>query len=893
MPRHIIKTQVLELELPSVLTSRQLQDTVSRIYRESVIPVIERCCDEFDSPDTIHRFDSLCVDAGNIPPGELETELPARTEARLRDLLKINVEKLESNYIVAKTHSSKYKPLPTRTSQLELIKHFISTGTLPWWAEETDPGKLEENLKRTVADSPEDLADIIERAVRDPGKLKRLVCQFSDAVLMIIVNTMLRQSDAISRELIASFAKAFLDTDIYARYSRSDTRLAFWHEIFSIIAVSSWEKPDLSDFIKELLTRLSRKLGVNYQVLMKAVVKAAEKGCKSGSHLRKILSSKAVGKSFGGEVRESAQQDLPYLSKTTDGFPREKEAIADTKKPRYLERDIKHLTARIRENLLKLWRSREAGPEVNTDSLKRLIEKLLKIIKENVFSDLLKEQQSKPPTAQLSGYVKKLHKELETIIAELSGKKTAPEARTRFKASTPEIIDLLRQLDKLINKLSAKDTLPDYREQTIMKPPEGQTIAKLIDKRKVEYEKEQALRKAALLVAALKRDVHLFESSKDNETKDLYERKSQSTEQLLSKDKSTDRALKEYQKAVKTIEHYLSATKMTQATVSQLIKITRALAKKESFAKYKIRLERLQRELRAAIRMAQRGKNELKQEQPVKPDITSTGVTSPEGTSKTLKENENNILEGTKDGIKAVNMFANTASRRNASLFDTMNITSPKDTTGEGRDSGYEDPGNSGGNNKEIFYRNGGVGQAAERPYEIYRNKPEDGNDEIYIRNAGLVIFWPFLNRFFESVRLVKKGRFVSPEASERGVHLLQYLADGSTETPEHELALNKVLCGRLLAEPVAREFKITRKESGEGDSLMRAVIQNWPALGKISTDGLRAAFLQRRGVLKLHHGDWLVQVERETHDVLLDRLDWTISVIRLPWLENMIYTEW
>jgi len=63
--------------------------------------------------------------------------------------------------------------------------------------------------------------------------------------------------------------------------------------------------------------------------------------------------------------------------------------------------------------------------------------------------------------------------------------------------------------------------------------------------------------------------------------------------------------------------------------------------------------------------------------------------------------------------------------------------------------------------------------------------------------------------------------------------------------------------------------------------------------LGSISIEGFRIAFLQREGLLTVRNGDWLIRVERQTHDILLDRIGWTIGIIKLPWLDDIIYVEW
>ncbi|MBN2238847.1 MAG: hypothetical protein JW712_03660, partial [Dehalococcoidales bacterium] len=168
-----------------------------------------------------------------------------------------------------------------------------------------------------------------------------------------------------------------------------------------------------------------------------------------------------------------------------------------------------------------------------------------------------------------------------------------------------------------------------------------------------------------------------------------------------------------------------------------------------------------------------------------------------------------------------------------------------------------------------------------------------ENTDSVYFNNAGLVILWPLLEHFFAVLGLVKEGRFIDIIASERAVHILQYLVNEATETSEHELTLNKILCGLRQTDPVPRKIVLTKEDIEEADNLLRAVISNWPALGTISVDGFRAAFLQRQGMLTRRNGDWLVQVERQTHDILMDKLDWVISVIKLPWLDCLISVEW
>ena len=163
--------------------------------------------------------------------------------------------------------------------------------------------------------------------------------------------------------------------------------------------------------------------------------------------------------------------------------------------------------------------------------------------------------------------------------------------------------------------------------------------------------------------------------------------------------------------------------------------------------------------------------------------------------------------------------------------------------------------------------------------------------DGVYINNAGLVLLHPFLPRFFETLGISKEEEIHQPE---RALSLLYYLTTGQSKIPEYELVLPKILCEFPLLMPVPADFKITENEINEASALLEAVIEHWEVLRNTTPDGLRGTFLLRPGKLsQKEDGDWLLQVESRTFDVLLEHLPWGISMIKLPWMKNMLWVEW
>ncbi|NEQ68603.1 MAG: hypothetical protein F6K21_24500 [Symploca sp. SIO2D2] len=164
--------------------------------------------------------------------------------------------------------------------------------------------------------------------------------------------------------------------------------------------------------------------------------------------------------------------------------------------------------------------------------------------------------------------------------------------------------------------------------------------------------------------------------------------------------------------------------------------------------------------------------------------------------------------------------------------------------------------------------------------------------EEIYVPNAGLVIIWPFLERFYQTLGLVEGKSFNNLESGERAVLILQYLVDGSIDIPESNLPLNKILCGFDPFEPIPTAFEPTESEKAECQTLLSAIIQHWSSLKNTSIPGFQQLFLERKGILRVRDGCWLLQLEQAPQDVLLDTIPWSIRVVKLPWMEEIVYVE-
>ncbi|NGZ08803.1 MAG: hypothetical protein CV088_05370 [Nitrospira sp. LK70] len=173
----------------------------------------------------------------------------------------------------------------------------------------------------------------------------------------------------------------------------------------------------------------------------------------------------------------------------------------------------------------------------------------------------------------------------------------------------------------------------------------------------------------------------------------------------------------------------------------------------------------------------------------------------------------------------------------------------------------------------------------------IEREVHPEAREGIYVENAGLVLLHPFLPQLFSALGIADDDHLLQPA---RALSLLHFLATGRTVAPEYELVLPKILCHVTLGTPVESPVDLTVVEQEEAVALLEAVIRHWQVLRNTSPDGLRGAFLLRPGKVSFRDdGDWLLQIESCTHDILLDQLPWGLSMIKLPWMGHKLRVGW
>ncbi len=299
--RHIIKRQIIELTVQDQAAAPALQDQASRVYRQRIVPLIDRYCAELSQPDRLYRIESLELDLGVLDADDFEEQFVAKTNSALRQALAAQIGNQEQ-------HS------PKNQSALELFAFFVRTGSLPWWADNSQPRLLDENLQKLLGETPQELRGLLQTFARNAQLRQRIVCQYDDKQLSQLAGLLAPAYERSFRQDIKTLKTLLQKTKTCAEWPPSQLRHELWDVFLEMVAFGGQQYPSLTVFYRTALERVAAKLGKTGSALRAELGQVLqEHGQAGGSRpLKELL--KMLADAHAGMVSPlSASGELPRL----------------------------------------------------------------------------------------------------------------------------------------------------------------------------------------------------------------------------------------------------------------------------------------------------------------------------------------------------------------------------------------------------------------------------------------------------------------------------------------------------------------------------------------------------------------------------------------------------
>lgn len=193
---HIINRQVLDLRIDSREKAFALQGRVAELYNSRMLAILDNVLNELVPPGEVIIIDKIEIDLETFAEHELEEKLTRVFEDKVREELAAHVQ-------------WPLKKITASHSRLELLKHYLKTGMLPWWANKQQPemGRLLEDL---IAADRVKLTNMLAEIAATESPVKRLLNQFAPGALYKLEQSLLQIFTAPDRKIVADLFAALL-----------------------------------------------------------------------------------------------------------------------------------------------------------------------------------------------------------------------------------------------------------------------------------------------------------------------------------------------------------------------------------------------------------------------------------------------------------------------------------------------------------------------------------------------------------------------------------------------------------------------------------------------------------------------------------------------------------
>jgi hypothetical protein len=241
--KHIIEKQIVELITNNQEVAKDLQNLVSAIVKQKVIPEIEKICNKYADHNTIIRLDQLELDLGILTLAGFETEFfessVQQFEKKIDDIASelVYQESLNTgNKTVDKNllnPNKEGKLIQKQKEQLEVLQHFLETGQIPWYQQQNKEFSISRLIHQVVRESPDDLFALLKQILGNKNILHRFIYQFDDQIKQLIFNALYKKTDSNFNEKTVEAILNSWKPDGHLQFSQNRYNFIVWHTIYN------------------------------------------------------------------------------------------------------------------------------------------------------------------------------------------------------------------------------------------------------------------------------------------------------------------------------------------------------------------------------------------------------------------------------------------------------------------------------------------------------------------------------------------------------------------------------------------------------------------------------------------------------------------------------------
>ena len=262
--RHIIKKIIVEVIVQQKDNAYELQQKIGNLVQHKLTGLLEKKCDQYSPENELHRFEKLEIDLGRLNVDNLEQELTEKVDAEFKRILEQNVAQLELTPELSENKCYK--------SKQALIELFITTGTLPWWADNKNKELIADTYSELIK-SEKQKEMLYKLLLKDNKFLLRFINHLSDKSLNKMFEFSSQGTKAIQLQLYNFIHQQIKAIESLKHIPKNRIRQIIWSSIFK----ASFNNLDYNGLTTLALKNISEQLGMHINSFISAFSMAIKK----------------------------------------------------------------------------------------------------------------------------------------------------------------------------------------------------------------------------------------------------------------------------------------------------------------------------------------------------------------------------------------------------------------------------------------------------------------------------------------------------------------------------------------------------------------------------------------------------------------------------------------
>ncbi|WP_421872484.1 contractile injection system tape measure protein [Marinoscillum sp.] len=253
---HIIKSQIFEIGFFLEEKSLEFQKELSDLIRNELAEITDRCLSRFDR-QTLSVINRLEVDLGDIPYTKYLKSLPVIYE---EELLKQLIIKMDVGPDSEQQEGS-------IDSMLQMIRHFLVKGYMPWNYNETRWTTFDEIFVQSLKTNKEVFIKEVDSLLKSGVARTRLIRQLEDKTIHLLV----KEVEPSQADTIIQYHHDWMATQKHTDVIKAgDNELAksLWEFIFNYLYEERGSYFNTRAFLSSTLHQISSHYNVSFQTIL-------------------------------------------------------------------------------------------------------------------------------------------------------------------------------------------------------------------------------------------------------------------------------------------------------------------------------------------------------------------------------------------------------------------------------------------------------------------------------------------------------------------------------------------------------------------------------------------------------------------------------------------------